>query len=403
MTDISIDVPYTDEDASAAAPVQSINGETGVVVLGASDVGADPAGTASGAVASHEAASNPHPGYQLTSGKDQANGYAGLSAALKIAAAQIQEVIGIADLTDVSGKTGAGSTVVMQTSPTLTTPTIDDYTNATHNHQNAAGGGGLDAAAIATGTLARARLPAQVAYRDEANSFTNTNDFSTVLRAPRKTTPVSPVTGELFVDGVDLRYRDNQGAPANQTVERQSRRGAANGYGSLDDSSQQPLSELKVMVGATDVANGARGSVPQPSAGQHQSLLRGDATWVAIGDTTQAYQPGTITTTSTSDVLATGMSVTPVAGTYLVLFSGSFGVSSGSGSVFASIYADGTQQASSERRLTNGGNMFTSARMPFTSQAIVTVNGSQAIQGRWRVSTATGTMLDRTITLIRIG
>jgi hypothetical protein len=41
---------------------------------------------------------------------------------------------------------------------TLTTPTIADFTNAGHNHQSAAGGGTLDAAAIGTGTVATARL-----------------------------------------------------------------------------------------------------------------------------------------------------------------------------------------------------------------------------------------------------
>jgi hypothetical protein len=45
------------------------------------------------------------------------------------------------------------------TAKTLTTPTIASFTNATHNHQNAAGGGTLDAAAIAAGTIAAARLP----------------------------------------------------------------------------------------------------------------------------------------------------------------------------------------------------------------------------------------------------
>ena len=43
-------------------------------------------------------------------------------------------------------------------SKTLTTPTIADFTNATHNHQSAAGGGSLDAAAIGSGTVATARL-----------------------------------------------------------------------------------------------------------------------------------------------------------------------------------------------------------------------------------------------------
>lgn len=42
---------------------------------------------------------------------------------------------------------------------TLTTPTIGNLTNAQHNHQNAAGGGTLNASAIASGTLDASRLP----------------------------------------------------------------------------------------------------------------------------------------------------------------------------------------------------------------------------------------------------
>lgn len=42
---------------------------------------------------------------------------------------------------------------------TLTTPTIASLTNAQHNHQDAAGGGTLSAAAIASGTLDATRLP----------------------------------------------------------------------------------------------------------------------------------------------------------------------------------------------------------------------------------------------------
>lgn len=53
----------TAAEAASAAPVQSVNGSTGVVVLDATDVGADASGTASSAVAAHEAASDPHPAY----------------------------------------------------------------------------------------------------------------------------------------------------------------------------------------------------------------------------------------------------------------------------------------------------------------------------------------------------
>lgn len=53
--------------------------------------------------------------------------------------------------------TGSGN-VVRATSPTLTTPTIADFTNATHNHQNNAGGGQLNAGSIfSAGTVPLAR------------------------------------------------------------------------------------------------------------------------------------------------------------------------------------------------------------------------------------------------------
>lgn len=61
-----------------------------------------------------------------------------------------------------NGTTGSGS-VVLATSPTITTPTISSFANANHNHQNAAGGGTLNAAAIASGTVATARLGSGVA------------------------------------------------------------------------------------------------------------------------------------------------------------------------------------------------------------------------------------------------
>lgn len=55
--------------------------------------------------------------------------------------------------TDVVTLTGAQAL----TNKTLTTPTIADFTNATHSHTNAAGAGTLAASAIGSGTLATAR------------------------------------------------------------------------------------------------------------------------------------------------------------------------------------------------------------------------------------------------------
>lgn len=47
--------------------------------------------------------------------------------------------------TQIMAVTGSGTTVVMAGSPTITTPTIASFTNATHDHTNAAGGGLLSA------------------------------------------------------------------------------------------------------------------------------------------------------------------------------------------------------------------------------------------------------------------
>jgi hypothetical protein len=50
-----------------------------------------------------------------------------------------------------NGVTGANE-VVLKTSPTIVTPTIASFTNATHNHTNAAGGGQLSLAAFSSTT-----------------------------------------------------------------------------------------------------------------------------------------------------------------------------------------------------------------------------------------------------------
>lgn len=64
-----------------------------------------------------------------------------------------------ATLTALNGKSVTGSgDIVLATSPAIITPTIASFANATHSHQNAAGGGSLDAAALGSGVLANARV-----------------------------------------------------------------------------------------------------------------------------------------------------------------------------------------------------------------------------------------------------
>jgi hypothetical protein len=113
---------------------------------------------------------------------------------------------------------------------------------------------------------------------------------------------------------------------------------------------------------------------------------------------------GTITTTSTTPVLATGMTITPVAGTYLVFFNGAgWQANTGSGCyVEAQVYAGGAAVSGSIQRFADSPNYDT----PFTSIAVATVDGSQAIEGRWSRPTAAGTASltgTRTLLIMKIG
>lgn len=105
------------------------------------------------------------------------------------------------------------------------------------------------------------------------------------------------------------------------------------------------------------------------------------------------------TTTSVTDVVIVGMTVTPAAGTYLARFCSST-VNSGNGAErnFVSIYSGGSQVPYSEVRLgISGGGV-----VPVTTIAQVTVNGSQAVEARWRVIAGTGSMYQRSLILTRL-
>jgi hypothetical protein len=100
------------------------------------------------------------------------------------------------------------------TNKTLTQPTIGDFTNATHGHTNAAGGGSLDAAAIGSGALAKARQHAATVYNDQSNTYsTGDQDFSAAssVTAPVAAGAAPTANGRLAYDSTanDLEYGDN--------------------------------------------------------------------------------------------------------------------------------------------------------------------------------------------------
>jgi len=141
--------------------------------------------------------------------------------------------------------------------------------------------------------------------------------------------------------------------------------------------------------------------LPAGTAGQRLQTNGAGAnpSWVDAGTTAIAEQTGTITTTSTTDVLATGMSITPGAGTYLVWFTGSVSHGTNNGSVFPSIYAAGAQVPASERQYNRANSSMTT---PFACAARVTVAAGQAIAGYWRGSSGTSTMYQRTLMLLKV-
>jgi len=105
-----------------------------------------------------------------------------------------------------------------------------------------------------------------------------------------------------------------------------------------------------------------------------------------------------ITTTSTSDIIATGMTLIPVAGTYMVTFS-----SSVSGSVILSLWSGGQQITGTERINISKAikHHWKNDINNVMTQGIITVDGSQEIEVRWKVLD-TGTMYSRTLSIMQV-
>ena len=127
---------------------------------------------------------------------------------------------------------------------------------------------------------------------------------------------------------------------------------------------------------------------------------------IPAGSSTIAEATDTITQTAATDAIAAGtgtsMTITPTAGVYLVTFSGSITNDTNGGTTYCSIWYNGLQVTSSERRYNRGGSQ--QQTVPFCCVARVTAAGGIAVEGRWRVSTAgnTGTMYQRNLLIHKV-
>jgi hypothetical protein len=107
------------------------------------------------------------------------------------------------------------------------------------------------------------------------------------------------------------------------------------------------------------------------------------------------------TTTSATDVLVNGMTITPGAGNYYIWFSGSV-ESSATSYQYVSLYVNGSQLPHTERQI------YTESSIPDTSFPVATharrlnVLDGQAIEVRWRTTGGTATMHERTLVVSKI-
>jgi len=105
-------------------------------------------------------------------------------------------------------------------------------------------------------------------------------------------------------------------------------------------------------------------------------------------------------TGSTSDVLITGFTLTPTAGTYAVWFNGSSYLTTTPKTHWWSIYRGGTKIADSERAQDTAHSNQT---MMDSTQTVAAFNGTQACDVRVRTTNGTLTMNNRSLLLIRMG
>lgn len=114
---------------------------------------------------------------------------------------------------------------------------------------------------------------------------------------------------------------------------------------------------------------------------------------------------GTATTCATSQTAITGITVTPVAGTYLITYSTDFNSTNGGTIVTVNLSVGGTNIGGAQRKFQPfAGGTLTSGnqRLPFSVTTIQTVNGSQAIAANCLTSASTATTAESEMDIVRL-
>lgn len=312
-------------EAAAAAPVQSVNTLTGAVILTASSVGADPAGTASAAVAAHAALSDPHTVYILESREGAANGIATLDGAGQVPASQL-------------GNAAGGMSYQGTWNANTNTPTITSGVGTNGYYYRVA---------VAGTTL-----------------IDGINDWG--------------VGDWIIFSGTEWQKIDN----SDQVSSVFGRIGAVVAQSGDYDALQVDYDNITSGLIATNVQDAIDELAASPV--------------IASADVVTAST--TTTTTSTTAVALDFMSVTPPAGTYLITAMVTLGLSANASLGYIQIYSGGVAQGVEMNMRRGNQNIQTVV----AAQAKVTVNGAQAVEIRWRVSAGTGTADGRSLSYHKV-
>jgi hypothetical protein len=136
------------------------------------------------------------------------------------------------------------------------------------------------------------------------------------------------------------------------------------------------------------------------SAGDHKKILLNDLQL----EQTSVTATNSPSTSSLTYILIPGMTITPSAGTYFVTFSTSVSGATRNDSHFVSLYSGGSVITHSEREMFySNANQVVGMILGTHTQAIVTVNGSQAIEARYRCTAGSAiTVYERSLIIIKI-
>lgn len=149
-------------------------------------------------------------------------------------------------------------------------------------------------------------------------------------------------------------------------------------------------------------------SATAPASGQILTATSSTvAAWQNPGISAITNVPITATTatstSSTSYITIVGMTTTPASGKYLVTFSSSGSTNNGGNDCDYAIHIDGDIVSHSRRSFAYMGAAHTNDYIvAMHTQAVITVNGSQAINVKYQISNGTFTLLERSMILLKL-